>query len=477
MAGSGKSHVINHLPLLFVDDPYTSCAMYRETNPMLEDGFWPNGRAIWENMPDSVPKEYHPKTIREQKKEIILKNGARIKYKQCADPRQAMKDAQGQEVTLYCLDEGTQLSWQFTEYLLSRLRSKSKYFSRIVISCNPDPDHEIRTMIDWYLTEDGYPDPEKDGKRRYFFREDGNYIWADSQEELGEKTGIPEDEWEDNFFSFSFVSGTIYDNPVMMKANPKYLASLKALNPVDRARLLDGNWDARPVGANYWQRDWITEITSDKVPSNTIACRAYDLAATERSQVNKSPDPTACARLEKDKFNNIYIKGDYIDEFYDDVLEVHGQFCKRSGDRDNHMLKQAEWDGTEVPIICPVDPGASGKSTFESMAKNFAQEGFMVKPDPTPTNKSKLIRFQPFATASENGYVYVVVDTFDKKTLEHIYKQLEAFNGERSTSTRHDEFPDLLATGFNYLMKSRVRRPMSAGSATETSLAQYKHHR
>lgn len=110
------------------------------------------------------------------------------------------------------------------------------------------------------------------------------------------------------------------------------------------------------------------------------------------------------------------------------------------------------------------------------MAKTFSQEGFITKSDPTPSNKSKLTRFQPFATATENGYVYVVVDTFDKKTLEHIYKQLESFNGERSTNTRKDEFPDLYASGFNYLMKARVRRPMSAGQATSSSLAQYRQH-
>ncbi|AUR94252.1 terminase-like family protein [Vibrio phage 1.193.O._10N.286.52.C6] len=73
------------------------------------------------------------------------------------------------------------------------------------------PDHEIRTMIDWYLDEKGYPDPKKDGVRRFFYRLDGEYIWANSMEELGEMVGMPEEEWEDNFFSFAFVSGTIYD--------------------------------------------------------------------------------------------------------------------------------------------------------------------------------------------------------------------------------------------------------------------------
>lgn len=469
---------MNHLPLLVVDDPRTTVALYRETNPMLEDGFWPNGREIWENLPDWVDDGIKPRTIREQKKEIILNNGARIKYKQCADPKQAKKDAQGQETTLYLLDEATQLDFDFTEYLMSRLRSRSKHFSRMVMSCNPDPDHEICSMISWYLDEEGYPILERDGVVRYFYKLSGETIWADSKEELAEKTGIlDKEQWDAKFLSFSFVSATIDDNPIMDEVNPTYRAWLEGLNPTDKARLLHGCWYARSQGANYWERGWVKEITLKDVPENTVAVRAYDLASTERSQVNKFPDPTACCRLEKDRACNIYLKGDYVDSFYDDVLEVYGQFCKRSGDRDNHILKQAEWDGENVTIVLPVDPGSAGRTAYEAMAKNFGQEGFIVKPDPTPTNKSKLTRFQPFATATENGYVYVVKDTFDKKTLEHIYKQLESFNGERSTNTRKDEFPDLLASGFNYLMKAKVIKPFTLPNiSSQTPLANYKRH-
>jgi len=182
--------------------------------------------------------------------------------------------------------------------------------------------------------------------------------------------------------------------------------------------------------------------------------------------------------LGRDRQGYTYIFGNYHPDFYDDVLEVYGQFCKRSGDRDNHILKQAYYDGDDVTIILPVDVGSSGKSTFESMAANLSREGFMVKPDPMPTNKSKLTRFTPFATASENGLVYIVKDTFDKKTLEFIYKQLEQFDGERSTATKHDEFPDLYASGFNYLNKAKVIKPFSLPNiSSPTQLANFKNKR
>ena len=466
---------MNHLPLLVVDDPRTTVALYRETNPMLEDGFWPNGRELWENLPAWVPDAIRPRTIREQKKEIILNNGARIKYKQCADPKQAKKDAQGQETTLYLLDEATQLKWEFTEYLMSRLRSRSKHFSRMVMSCNPDPDHELRSFIDWWIDEDGYPIRERDGVIRYMYKFDGEALWGSSKEELAEKTGVPEKDWETKFLSVSFVSATIDDNPIMDEINPTYRAWLEGLNPTDKAQLLYGNWDARPQGANYWRREWVKEITTNDMPADVICCRAYDLAATERSQANKNPDPTACGKLYRDSNNHFYMAGEYHKDFYDDVMGVYGQFCKTSGDRDNHIIKQAEMDGDDCLIILPIDPGASGKSAFNSMSSRIIQEGFSCKPDPMPINKSKLTRFQGFATACEIGKVSILVDTFDKKTLEFIRKQLEAFNGERSTASRKDEFPDLFATAFNHLSRQRIIKAFSVPQIdSPTRLSQFK---
>ncbi|AUR93444.1 terminase-like family protein [Vibrio phage 1.187.O._10N.286.49.F1] len=79
------------------------------------------------------------------------------------------------------------------------------------------PDHKIRELIDWYIGEDGFPIPERDGAVRYFVTEDGNFIWGNSKEELGERLHIPEDRWEGKILSFSFVSGTIYDKVCRFK--------------------------------------------------------------------------------------------------------------------------------------------------------------------------------------------------------------------------------------------------------------------
>ena len=49
----------------------------------------------------------------------------------------------------------------------------------------------------------------------------------------------------------SFIRASVYDNPIMLARNPGYVSNLKALLPVERARLLDGDWDVRREGLVY----------------------------------------------------------------------------------------------------------------------------------------------------------------------------------------------------------------------------------
>lgn len=343
----------------------------------------------------------------------------------------------------------------------------------MVISCNPNPDHFLRTMIDWYLDEDGYAIPERDGVIRYFVQQGGDYIWGNTRKELGEKLNIPEERWEDKILSFSFVSGTIYDNPVMMEINPSYLAFLEGLNDVDKAQLLHGCWDARPKGANYFEREWLHHI--DKIPYCTNWVRAYDFAATERSQVNKDPDPTVSIKMCKDKEGYYTIIGDYHKNFFDDVLEVEGRFCKRVGERDKIILQQAEWDGKDVKIVAPQDPASAGKHQWIEQAKYFTSHGFIFKKDPMPTNKNKLTKFLPFANACESGLVRIVKSSFSPKTYEYIMKELEAFDGERSTTTKHDDFADACASAYNYLCSTREVKAHPLPDCSTVTTAYTKH--
>jgi len=258
-----------------------------------------------------------------------------------------------------------------------------------------------------------------------------------------------------------------------MKSNPEYVAFLEGLNDTDRAQLLLGNWKIRSKGANYFLRSWLDEVS--RIPEGCSVVRGYDLAATERSQVNKAPDATTSIKLYRSKDNYFYLAGNYHEDFYDEVESVYGRVCKRVGDRDTMMLSQAKLDGDECIIVLPVDPASAGKQVYTEMSKYFASNGFSVKKDPVAGNKSKLTRFLPFATAAENGLIKIVRSTFDDKTYEWIMKELESFDGERSSSTRKDDFPDCVASAYNYACTSKIHKAYSLPTiSSPTALAAHR---
>ncbi|UZZ63909.1 terminase large subunit [Escherichia phage A7_1] len=449
-AGSGKSYLLQLMPLLIVNDPRTACIMFRRTVPQIrgQGGLFDKAKDIYNQLPPVVKPKF-----KENEMTATFPNGATVKWQSMQHVSDKF-DIQGLEFTFIGVDEGTQFEWEQLEYMMSRLRSNSKYPSRMVISCNPDPDHYLRKMVDWYLDKDGYPNPEKDGVIRYFVRVDDQYMWGDSVEELKKRYGK-----KCKPVSFTFISSTIYDNPPMLINNPEYLAQLEGLNEVDRARLLHGNWDARPQGANYFKRSFLKNV--DHLPLNCDKVRSYDKAGTERSTGNKTPDFTAGIGVARDQDGFYYLFGDYCDEFVDTgdwSTGQAGRFCKKAGERDKIILKQAIHDGDDVRIIFPVDPGQAGLSEFTTSSRELLSKGFMVEKDPTPGNKKKLVRFSPFANLAQNGFVRIVEKSFPMDTLEALLKELESFDGERSTGSRKDDWVDAISSGINYLEKTEIVR-------------------
>ena len=197
------------------------------------------------------------------------------------------------------------------------------------------------------------------------------------------------------------------------------------------------NWFARPQGSNFFKREWLKK--ADRVPSGSTKARAWDKGSTEPSDVTPHPDFTACCGMAKSRDGDYYIFGNFHPDNIDDKISISGKFRKRPGPRDRIILKQAQYDGEEVRIVQPLDPGQAGASEFRESSKKLVSEGFVVRKDPKPPRNSKLTKFEPFSAACENGDVYIVEDSFNKPTLEAFYKELEAFNGERSGKLRKDD--------------------------------------
>lgn len=474
-AGSGKSRLLLMKPLLYVDDPNFNCVFFRRTTKALEKpgSLWPEGKKLYAGFKPRVRERDHQFLFDE-------KGGATFIMDHLEHEKHAEENHQGTQYGGVLFDELTHFSQTQFLYLIGRMRSESESDSFCMATCNPDPDSWVYDWVDWYLddSEEGYPDPAKTGVIRYFVTVDESPVFADTEEELAK--AYPDICYQDDGtgniiyvppLSFAFVGGTIFDNPALIKANPKYLSALKSQTAINRARLLDGAWRVRPEGSSFFDRKWL--VKTDSIPIGSFQCRAWDKASQEPSDVNRKPDYTAGSPLiSKSKDGLFYLSWGFIDDLTDNGSGVTGRFRKRPGDRDRLILRQAMKDGSDCHVVLPVDPGAAGKVEFQESAKKLIREGFTVKQDPMPNTKSKAKRFEPFSSACQNGLVHIVESSFpNKATLQAFYKEMEAFDGERSTASRKDDWPDATASGFNYISATRHIRIITRNQQHRDTIA------
>ena len=151
---------------------------------------------------------------------------------------------QGAQFSFIGFDELTHFTEKQFFYLYTRNRSAAGIPGAIRATCNPDPDSWVKEFIRWWLDDEGrYADPEKSGKIRWFIRLGGEMIWADSKEELIEKYGEKDGK---HATSVTFIPSKLSDNKILTKNNPQYEARIRAADPVERARLLEGDWLIKP---------------------------------------------------------------------------------------------------------------------------------------------------------------------------------------------------------------------------------------
>ena len=113
-------------------------------------------------------------------------------------------------------------------------------------------------------------------------------------------------------------------------------------------------------------------------------CRAWDIAGSIPSETLPNPDWTAGVLIGKTK------QGRYV------VLDSV-RFRARFGEVMQKIIETCKDDPPGTQIILPQEPGQAGKAAGQMMIKEIIEEGFYARM--RPSNKSKIIRFQPFAAA------------------------------------------------------------------------------
>lgn len=413
-AGSGKSHALLMDALQYITDPNFYAVYFRQNTTQLEGSLWPAAKRMYTQFGG---------VFREKEKTCTFPSGAKIKFGYMELEKHA-DFHQGIEYSGIYWDEFTHFSEYQFHYLRSRMRSQARNKSFMKCSMNPDRDHFVYEWVKPYLyaqdevNEDGTqnfekmkgcPNRELCGKVRYFLIKGNDMFSYWTMEELLNE--YPDTKQAD-IRTYTFISGTIDDNPILDEIEPAYRSQLDNLPRVSRLRLRYGNWDVRPEGSGYFQRSWVEIVP--QAPRSATRVRSWDLASTLPSEIYPNPDWTAGVRMSKDREGIYYVE---------DVI----RFRDRPDGVMTKMKEAGVEDGADVLITVPQDPGAAGKSTALQQIRALAEQGNTAKAKTTHANK--VTRFSPFSAMAEAGMVKVVEGSWNNA----YFSELEAFTGDGKT--------------------------------------------
>lgn len=400
-AGGGKTWASLMDPLRFVDIPDFHAAVFRRVYPEIRnpDGMWDQSYRLYP-LVGGRP--------RESDLTWVFPSGATIKFAHMQHEKNRF-DWQGAQVPVIVFDELTHFTYSQFMYMLSRNRSTCGVRPYIRATCNPDPDSFVLEFVQWYLTSDGYVDPLKDGRCRYFIRTQADkLVWGDSVAELHEAHPGCDPK------SFVFISARLIDNPILCKADPGYRANLNALPIYERDRLLAGNWYARPTAGQVFRRDWLEIVNA--APAHGRKVRYWDRAATAPSEANRDPDWTVGLLLQKT--HGVYYILD-VNRFRVSPLEVR-QNIKAIATQDDAQYGQ-------VPLIIEQDPAQAGKVEAADVIAYLSGHTVHAYTPPKEsrhgTALSRITRAGPVSAQAEARNIKLVKGAWNRDLID----ELQAF--------------------------------------------------
>mgnify|MGYP003587713960 CR=1 FL=1 len=251
--GGGKTAVIILEPIRYVSNGgFGGMVIRREVDDLKRSG------GVW----DTARKFYSDiGTPRESSTEWLFQTGSKIKFEHIADENKADQRFRGQQIPYFAIDEITQFKESTFWLLLSSNRNSYNIKNQVIGTCNPDSKSWVRKMIDWYIGEDGFPIPEREGVIRYFFKYGesvDDIIWGMSKEEVYikaktfiDKIYTPELETIISKYSliksFVFIRGSVSENKILLESDPDYVGSIAQGGEARVATELEGNWNSHEV--------------------------------------------------------------------------------------------------------------------------------------------------------------------------------------------------------------------------------------
>lgn len=415
-AGGGKTYGLIGRAARFVHIPEYNAVIFRR---QITDALKPG--ALWSQMHEVYPQLGG--VPNEGRFTWTFPSGAIVALGHLEGPN-THRNWQGAQLKFIGFDEGTHFTEEQFWYLTSRMRGGSGIPSSVCVTCNPDPDSFLAELIAWWIDQDsGYAIPERGGAVRWFVRREAKLYWADSSEELAAEYPGSQPK------SLTFIPSMLDDNPHLSVGDPEYRSTLEALPPVERERLLKGNWKIRPAAGLIFNRKWFTlvdRIPPDAQPEGSV--RYWDKAGS----VGRG-DRTASVRMVK-------AGGRY---YVTDAMA----FRLEALERETVIRQMAEHDGHRNTTWLEQEGGSGGKESAQASVRALA--GYRVYAD--KVTGSKVTRWGPSAAQAQAGNIFVLKGHWNEELLAELH------NADGSDKS-HDDLVDAFSGAFNKLAETMSRR-------------------
>jgi predicted phage terminase large subunit-like protein len=375
-AGGGKTWALLLECLRYIDNPRFFAVIFRRTFPQIRN---PGG--LWDASMELFPLVGG--TPRTTALEWIFPSGSKVVFRHLKQESDRLA-WQGTELPLICFDEMTHFTEPQFWYLLSRNRSTCGVRPYIRCTTNPDSDSWVRPLIDHWLNDQGFPNDQA-GEVRHFIRESGELRWCDQDTPYAK--------------SLSFVPASLADNQILMRADPGYLANLRSLPLVERQRLLDGNWNIKPVAGKVFRAEWFPVL--EQCPA-TKQVRFWDFAASVQKSVGSDPDWTVGAKLGLSPSGVVVL----------DVVRFRGT----PAEVDRAIAATASQDGIQCAVRWFEDPGQAGiyqSNQLRQKLRGYDCAGVRSQLD-------KYTRAKPFSRAAEFGEVSMLRGAWNGEFLNEL---------------------------------------------------------
>ena len=218
-----------------------------------------------------------------------------------------------------------------------------------------------------------------------------------------------------------FVPARLNENPYINRED--YVKSLLNLDPVTRARILKGDWEARSL-RGVLRREWFEII--ECAPAELSVVRYWDTAF----QKKRTSDFTVGVKYGLARNGIGYIL--HVARAQATPHEVETFIANIAGQ-----------DSRNIPIVLQQEPGSGSALWIDSMRRGVLR-GYPIKAD--SVRGSKFERSQPFRAAAEANNIKILRGAWNEAFLN----ECEQFSPDER-EYEHDDQVDAVCGAFSFL--------------------------